>query len=140
MLLNQIAFWSIVGSFGLNRLLVRLLAEQLANEQLTGVRTLLTQGERLLAATLVSVSALLFTGFMWCSSWMLGFPDLPLASGTHSCLTACYGWHQVTGELLRGLHKIQLAGLFGAPPGGVGPLVGTLSLVAVIDHSYDEFS
>ena len=47
-------------------------------------------------------------------------------------LAAVYGWHQVTGELLRGLRWVQLAGTFGAPPGGVGPAVGAISLVAVV--------
>jgi O-antigen/teichoic acid export membrane protein len=131
-LLNQVSFWSIVASLGFNRLLVRLLAQRLAEQDAAGAADLLTRGFRCLYASLVVVGTTLGVGLAWFGLELTGVKvTVPQACGV-AFLIALYGWHQVTGELYRGLDRERLAGWFGAPPGGVGPLSGTLSLVAVI--------
>jgi O-antigen/teichoic acid export membrane protein len=135
-LLNQVSFWSIIASLGLNRLLVRLVAERLSHHDAPGAVAVMQRGDYLLWSSLLLVSALLIAALSFTGSQLVGFPLTPWQALFTGLLTALYGWHQVTGELLRGLHKIQLAGLFGAPPGGVGPLVGALSLVGVLLAAY----
>jgi O-antigen/teichoic acid export membrane protein len=131
-LLNQIGLWSIIGGLGLNRLLVRLTAQYLANNNGTLAQQVLKRGEYLL------LGSLLLTGIVSCvllqqfGKAIIGQQPTANQCLLTTALIVLYGWHQVTGELLRGMQYVRAAGLFGAPPGGVGPAVGLASLLVVL--------
>lgn len=131
LLLNQIALWSIAGGLGLNRLLVRLIAERMAVDDSRGTSLVIRRGELLLACSVIACFMAMSLVLIVAGGAVIGQTLTWSQSLLTGGLAGLYGWHQVQGEVLRGLKRLRWAGLLGAPPGGVGPLVGMLSLAIV---------
>jgi O-antigen/teichoic acid export membrane protein len=130
--LNLATFGVVLAIGGMNRTVVRLLAERMAGHDAPGTRHLLQIAQRALLISLLVCSI----GFVWFSlsqGWRFtGRPvswGLAIAAGV---LVFTFGWHTVVGEWLRALHAVRLAAVFGTPPQTAGPAVGVVALVIVL--------
>lgn len=118
--LNICTFGSLVAGAGMNRTLVRLIAERLAERDSSATQSLLRIGQRLLNTSLLA-TAILFAGVLALIGHQFTGRAMSLSLAVAAAaMVLTFGWHQVVGELLRALHAVRLAALFGAPPWAAG--------------------
>lgn len=129
---NLVVFGSLIAGAGLNRTLVRLIAERLADRDREGTKALLHVGQRVLYLSLIVTAVLFAIVITQLGDW---FTERSIGVGlavAAAAVVLTFGWHQVVGELLRGLHAVRLAALFGAPPWAAGPVVGTIAVTLIL--------